>query len=178
MADEIEEYLADLGQRIVSQLTANLDKKGKNASSNLRQSISYKVFREGDLLKFQILAADYWQQVDKGRGKSTKQGGGKPLKQAIYEWIIQKGLPVGELTRAGAAKRFGGRTRLRGLIEQKRRGMAYAIARKIHKKGYKGSGFYSEVVNDNLLKQVESEIALLFRAQVIAQLDDGNNDSA
>jgi hypothetical protein len=177
MADPIDKYLAELGQRLVNELTAKLDQKGKVASGNLRQSIGYKVVRNGDELAFQITADEYYQQVDKGRGKSTKKGD-KPLSAIIYEWIIRKGIPVGELTRAGAAKKFGGRKRLRSLIENRRRGMAFAIARKIHKRGYKGSNFWSEVVNEELLTQVEKEIALLFRVQIQATLTDGNNNTS
>lgn len=176
MADPIEKYLARLGQRVVNELTAKLDQKGKVASGNLRQSIGFKVVRRGDELAFQITADEYYQQVDKGRNPSKKKGD-RPLHNIIYEWIIRKGLPVGELTRAGAAKKFGGRKRLRSIIEQRRRGMAFAIARKIHKRGYKGSNFWSEVVNEELLAQVEKEIALMFRVQIQASLTDGNNNT-
>ena len=172
----IYQTLEDFGNKVQSDLRKSLVDKRSNASKNLSQSIAFNVkFKSDTEIQFKLELDRYYEAVDKGRGKATKKGV-IPLKESIYQWIIQKGIPVtsnrGNLTAKGAGKKLGvGQPKLRSMIETQRRNMAYLIARKINRFGTKGNNFYSAVVNDSLFDDLQIDLSDSFKRDVIIDIN-------
>lgn len=168
----IYKTLEDFGNKVQSDLRKSLVAKNSNASKNLSQSIAFNVkFKSDTEIQFKLELDRYYEWVDKGRGKATKKGA-IPLKEAIYQWIIQKGLPVGKLTDKGAGKKLKvGQPKLRSMIETQRRSMAYMIARKINRFGTKGNNFYSAVVNEDLFDDLREDLSGSFKRDVLIDIN-------
>lgn len=168
----IYKTLEDFGNKVQSDLRKSLVAKNSNASKNLSQSIAFNVkFKSDTEIQFKLELDRYYEWVDKGRGKATKKGA-IPLKEAIYQWIIQKGLPVGKLTDKGAGKKLGiAKPKLRSMIETQRRSMAYMIARKINRFGTKGNNFYSAVVNEDLFDDLREDLSGSFKRDVLIDIN-------
>jgi len=172
----IYQALQDFGNKVQSDLRKSLVNKKSNASKNLSQSIAFNVkFKSDTEIQFKLELDRYYEAVDKGRGKATKKGA-IPLKESIYQWIIQKGIPVtsnrGNLTAKGAGKKLGvGQPKLRSMIETQRRNMAYLIARKINRFGTKGNNFYSAVVNDSLFDDLRIDLSDSFKKDVLIDIN-------
>jgi len=172
----IYQTLEDFGNKVQSDLRKSLVSKKANASKNLSQSIAFNVkFKSDTEIQFKLELDRYYEAVDKGRGKATKKGA-IPLKESIYQWIIQKGIPVtsnrGNLTAKGAGKKLGvGQPKLRSMIETQRRNMAYLIARKINRFGTRGNNFYSAVVNDSLFDDLQIDLSDSFKKDVLIDIN-------
>ena len=173
----IYQTLEDFGNKVQRDLRKSLVDKRSNASKNLSQSIAFNVkFKSDTEIQFKLELDRYYEAVDKGRGKATKKGA-IPLKESIYQWIIQKGLAVStpkgiNLTAKGAGKSLGvAKPKLRSMIETQRRNMAYLIARKINRFGTKGNNFYSAVVNDSLFDDLRIDLSDSFKRDVIIDIN-------
>ena len=173
----IYQALQDFGNKVQSDLRKSLVDKKSNASKNLSQSIAFNVkFKSDTEIQFKLELDRYYEAVDKGRGKAKKSSV-IPLREAIYQWIIQKGLAVTNskkesLTAKGAGKKLGvGQPKLRSMIETNRRTMAYFIARKINRFGTKGNNFYSAVVNDSLFDDLQIDLSDSFKKDVLIDIN-------
>jgi len=172
----IYQTLEDFGNKVQGDLRKSLVDKKSNASKNLSQSIAFNVkFKSDNEIQFKLELDRYYEAVDKGRGKATKKSA-IPLKESIYQWIIQKGIPVtsnrGNLTAKGAGKKLGvGQPKLRSMIETQRRNMAYLIARKINRFGTRGNNFYSAVVNDSLFDDLRIDLSDSFKKDVLIDIN-------
>ena len=172
----IYQTLQDFGNKVQSDLRKSLVDKKSNASKNLSQSIAFNVkFKSDTEIQFKLELDRYYEAVDKGRGKATKKSA-IPLKEAIYQWIIQKGIPIssnrGNLTAKGAGKKLGvGQQTLRYMIKTQRMNMAYLIARKINRFGTKGNNFYSAVVNDSLFDDLQIDLSDSFKKDVLIDIN-------
>lgn len=172
----IYQTLEDFGNKVQGDLRKSLVDKKSNASKNLSQSIAFNVkFKSDTEIQFKLELDRYYEAVDKGRGKATKKSA-IPLKESIYQWIIQKGIPVtsnrGNLTAKGAGKKLGvGQPKLRSMIETQRRNMAYLIARKINRFGTRGNNFYSAVVNESLFDDLQIDLSDSFKKDVLIEIN-------
>jgi len=178
----IYQTLQDFGNKVQSDLRKSLVDKKSNASKNLSQSIAFNVkFKSDTEIQFKLELDRYYGAVDKGRSKAKKEGL-VPLRVAIYQWIIQKGIAVTsrnddaskriDLTKKGVGKTLGvGRPKLRKMIESQRKTMAYFIAIKINKFGTKGNNFYSEVVNESLFDDLREQLSDSFKKDVLIDIN-------
>jgi hypothetical protein len=172
----IYQTLQDFGNKVQGDLRKSLVDKKSNASKNLSQSIAFNVkFKSDTEIQFKLELDRYYEAVDKGRGKATKKSA-IPLKEAIYQWIIQKGIPIssnrGNLTAKGAGKKLGvGQQTLRYMIKTQRMNMAYLIARKINRFGTRGNNFYSAVVNDSLFDDLRIDLSDSFKKDVLIDIN-------
>lgn len=166
----ISELLYDFGEETIRLLTDSIEKEKAVASRNLRQSITYDVKILGSEFTFILSMADYWRWVDEGRGPSRAKGRmGKSLQDAIYEWIPKKGFAL----RAKAkklSKKIRKKKTISQIIDRERKSLAFLIARKIHKKGFKGRKFYSKIVNDKYILNFQSKLREALRRDVEIQL--------
>lgn len=131
----VGEVLGKFGQQLQGDLKNSLDSKGKNATSELFQSITFNVEVFANTFEFSLSMAKYWSFVDEGR-KAGKQ----PPLEDIKKWVRVKSV-------------FG------GLPTENQDGVAFAIARKIGKFGVKPSNFFSDVINDGRLEKLEQDLA-------------------
>lgn len=116
-----------------------------NASGNLNDSIALpKIQLLGQVYSMQVTMADYWKQVDEGRGPTTSGGAGV-LRGRIKQWLSYQSVQAKlgtprDNTGARTAKKSTGE----GWSEAKIESLSYAITKSIHKKGYDPKPFLSE----------------------------------
>lgn len=76
------------GDDVIKSMRDILIQNGKNASSNLSNSLRYVITYNGEDLDIEFEMADYGLFVDKGRAP-----GKQPPIQAITPWLQLKGIP-------------------------------------------------------------------------------------
>lgn len=175
MATEFElvvKVLEDFGIDTVARLRASIDAKKVSASGNMRQSLDYKVLKSQDFTKFTLDfgKATYATQIDKGRGPTKRGGNGAVYRNitGLQGWISRKGIAppmtvtYKKRTKEGikiVAKTFKD-------IKEANENLAFMIARKIHRKGFKATHFYSEVVTPQLLDKLKTDIRDAFKKDI------------
>ena len=144
--------LEEFGSKFIDKVRKNIEDDKLNASGFLKSKIDYETSALGsDLLKFKILAPDYWEYANYGRGR-----GGMPPIQNIMDWIAHKGINVNN-----------GKSRSSKSTLDKARSMAFAISKNIANKGtikrfgYKGSQFLSDELNEDTLRDLGTRLAEL-----------------
>ena len=146
MIAQVIQILTNQGQSFVEQIKANTPKvTGKTA-----QSVGYEVRATRDEITLTITAKPFFRVVETGRGPTRENyvKGEKSLVEAIKEWLSALG---------------------------KEQGMAYAIAKSIHKKGtklYQQGGrkdVFSNVLTDRAIAKMEKNA---FDALADFYLDD------
>jgi hypothetical protein len=156
---DIDKILTDYGIKLTEQLVTDIKQKqvtkygSVNASGKLANSIKFKVANS----VLTITGEQYIGALQFGR-KPTERKGDKPLKEIIYQWIEDK---------PSAQMRFG----WSGLKEYQKKGLAYVIARKIHKEGttiYQqgGTDLVSSIFNEALQRSIEKEFADLLITEI------------
>ncbi len=173
--------LEDFGEKLVNDLRAAL--KAKNVGyggqdSKLAAKINYKVKQTTRGITFKLHMPDYWEFVDSGRdpGPVSKKG----IKK-IGEWARAKGI-VGKYQdkelqerierqnqskqKAKSFSKQGKRDRavrkwktLKKMpFNRAKKQLAFAIASKIHKKGYEGNNFLTDTINDGRLDTLATDL--------------------
>jgi hypothetical protein len=177
----IETILEDFGEKLVNDLRAAL--KAKNVGyggqdSKLAAKINYKVKQTTRGITFKLHMPDYWEFVDSGRdpGPVSKKG----IKK-IGEWARAKGI-VGKYQEdelyERQKKQIASKQRARNYSKESKREraerkwktlkkmpfnrakkqLAFAIASKIHKKGYEGNNFLTDTINDGRLDTLATDL--------------------
>ena len=130
-----EELLNKEGSQLVSKIQSNIQSAGKNATGKTARSLKTTVIDNDKVTKLTIDAAPWFFTLETGR-----KAGKRPPIAPIMEWIQAKGIQGGK-------------------------GLAYAIAVNIGKKGTKlfqtggRKDIFSNVINDNTVKRIEDKIA-------------------
>lgn len=165
----VERIFENFGVQLKKDLQKSFEDKQKvksakhgtpfNENSNLQNSIKYYVKETSSAIEFQLLMADYWPYVDKGRraGPVSQEGVRK-----IENWIKIKGI---DPRKGNKAINF----------QSAVKSMAFAVARKISRKGYQGTGFYSKIINDGRLEDLKAELKAEVKKEVVISFKDGNN---
>ncbi len=161
----IPALLADAGKKIADGLVKNLRKH--TASGSLEESIDPKIHDLGnDTWKLTLSLNSYWKYLDKGvkGSKSTYPSAAQspyryttkpPPYSAINNFLKQKSIE-------GVVK--GGKK------NSTHSSKAYFIRKKIFEKGLKGTGFYSKVVNAEMLAVLDTELTKLMRKKIIVEI--------
>ena len=138
----LQQIIAEWSNKAVNLMRKELDNKNANASSSLKQSIQPgEITQTPTSLLITFLMEDYWEQVEFGR-KPTKSGhkeGTPYLWQSIKEWMAFKGIKPNK-----------------GVSYDS---LARAIARKIHRRGYKGKHFIEDSFTESLQQELANELA-------------------
>lgn len=142
----ISQILEDFGNEVLGKMKNNLERDRAIATGSLYQKMDFSATIMGSTFLFVLdMGVDYWKAVDEGRGATKKAGG--DLFGAILKWVNVKAT-------------FGGFQNVQNISDKAvQRGLAYVIARKIHKKGTKGNNFYSSVVTDQRLDKLKKDLA-------------------
>lgn len=171
--ESIENILDSYGEAVVRQLVSNL-KTTNRASGNLRESIRFKIFTFGTVTTFELYLDDYYKFVDEGRkptiGGGSWKGWSQPsLRKSILKWLSYKNIQ-GKVNN-------GKKIKMSNI--QAQRTAAFLIARKIHRYGYKGSGFFTKVfesggVGDS--KLLEQQISEALGISVRVEIEEVRNE--
>lgn len=82
------ELMNKYGKEVVAEMLTRLNSYGKKATGNLAKSLTYSVEVNSETYSLNIVAAEYWKYVDKGR----KPGKFVPV-DALKKWAKVKGIP-------------------------------------------------------------------------------------
>lgn len=147
-------------QDIISDLRDSLDKWNADASGNLKQSIApTKVSVKGDEVNIAIEAPFYWKFVNYGVngslinrgapnwGRQDNTGGWEEYARKIDEWIRNRGITLAP--QFSSYKSFN-----------------YVIRKSNKEKGKEPRPFFSEVVNDALIRELEEPISELMKRAI------------
>tara|TARA_R110000803_G_scaffold114255_1_gene182709 strand:+ start:70 stop:588 length:519 start_codon:yes stop_codon:yes gene_type:complete len=158
----ISQVLEDFGNEVLDKLKSNLERDRAIASGALYQKMDFSAKIMGSTFEFVLdMGVDYWKAVDEGRGATKKAGG--DLYGAILKWVNIKAT-------------FGGFQSVQNISDkQVQRGLAYVIARKIHKKGTKGNMFYSSVVTEQRLDKLKKDLSTAVSGDIQAVITDSFN---
>jgi hypothetical protein len=161
----LDEWGKDLVPDLQDSHSKNQRKKAQkhgtiyNEGSTLNNTIRFQFKEVGDAIEFQLIMADYWVYVNKGRGSGPVSEEGK---RKIENWIRVKGIDP----RKGNKKLN---------YQSAVKSMAFAVARKISRKGFQGTGFYTSVIKDGRIEELKLLLKEEFKKEVIISFKDGNN---
>ena len=151
MAKDLTVLIADVVERwaqsLVDELHESIRTKDLFASGVLDQSIQPNVEVADTKVLFQLIMADYYEYVDKGR-----KPGKRPPTKPIFEWI--KNSHKGQ----GILRPFMAQNKIKDSIKGTQ-SLAYLISRNIGLKGTKPTNFYSDVVTQEKFDQLNEMIA-------------------
>ena len=91
----LEALLNEYGKQITAEYKAQLDAEGKNATSQLRDTLGYFVTHSGSVYTLRLLLQDYWKWIEYGTRTAVGHARGKfpPLKPFV-EWVQAKAIPL------------------------------------------------------------------------------------
>lgn len=145
-----------------------------NGNSRLWGTIKAKRVVKGEDVAYQLVMEDYYYWVDEGRnpGPVSKKAG-------IESWIKRKGLnPVKVISEMREEAREGKKKRVEKLkkptFEKATKQLGYLVRRKVGAKGYLANKFYSSVIRDGRLEQLNidyknatgKDLVLVFKEEI------------
>lgn len=148
---------------IVDDLRTSLDKHDADASGNLKQSIvPTKTKVKGSEVSIEIEAPFYWKFVNFGvngslinRGAPNwgkqSSGGWQEFEREIGEWIRNRGITLSEQFTSYKS-------------------LNYVIRKSIKEKGKAPRPFFSDVVNDTLIRELEEPISELMKRAITIKI--------
>lgn len=157
----VEALLNTYGKQLVTALEKALPRTA-DATGELRNSIHFVITRFGITYRFELRLADYYKWVDEGR-KAGKQ----PPIADILKWIKDKRFVMnkGKLqtkTKGSKLKNISDDLKLSNQL-------AFLIARKIGRRGTKGTNFYSSTV-PAWVEELKKEIPKALKRDVLVEL--------
>jgi hypothetical protein len=127
----VQDVLDKYGEKLVIRIRKKLVENKKFATGNLVNSIDYKYSMTNNQYRIQITGLPYLINVDRGRRAGAKP----PPVKAIEAWIIVKRIRVTPKMKPTSV--LSQQQNKKVALESARRGMAYAIAKNISKRGIK-----------------------------------------
>ena len=140
-------FLEDKRKGIITDAKNNLKSGGAIATGKLLNSLKGEEKIFPGMIQMEINGEHYWYWRDKGRGPTKAGSSGRPLRELLIPWIKAKGIVPRDLVTGE-------------LISIK--GLAYIIAKKIHREGYSGNSFFMNALEKNinrLAEDIEQEVA-------------------
>ena len=134
-----EQYLRDelnkFAKYVIQQSRSNLSKGKKNVSKELYNSLGYEISQSGSTMSLGFDMVDYGKFQDRGVSGTEKKyntpykyTNKMPPAKAFDKWTVRKGI---------APRGKGGKF-------EKRKGLNFAIAKSIYKKGIRPSMFFTK----------------------------------
>ena len=136
LADKyLKDELNKFAKYVIQQSRSNLSKGKKNVSKELYNSLGYEISQSGSTISLGFDMVDYGKFQDRGVSGTEKKyntpykyTNKMPPAKAFDKWTIRKGI---------APRGKGGKF-------EKRKGLNYAIAKSIYKKGIRPSMFFTK----------------------------------
>ena len=171
----VSDFLMEWAQGVTDQIRQNLvDKDQWFDQSTLAQSIVALPVEQvsgGYLIKIEM--NDYGKFVDEGRGRGSV---GREGMLRLQEWVSRRGIPTPLRIKVAVKTKRGIKMYNRNFKNtiESRNAIAWGAAMNIKKRGYvsKGKGFYSEIVNDDLLNELSASLGSkygeMFEAEIVS----------
>jgi hypothetical protein len=182
--DKIVKILENFGANLVQDLQASLRRKGVTyggGDSRLSNNIKFKIIKGEDKISVQLLMPDYGFVLDKGRGE-TKSGGKGETKTKISEWVkrrnmvkkFQQSTLKARVDKQNESKRRNPNRKYKTLkqvsFEKAAQQLGYLVSRKIHKQGYKGNHFYTDVINRIETGELSKQVSEIIKQDIIIEI--------
>lgn len=184
----VAKILEQFGEDLVNDLKQSIIAKGHGSSTNnasdqssLIGSVKYKIFGRDTNVTFSLSMADHYKYIDQGTKKAGKKGGGgKKMVSSLEDWIqgksqLREVVKKNQLFYKDENGKF--KPRKNKLKYSKAlSSFAYAVKKSIHKRGiikrfgYRGSLFYSSVINDGRVEKLKKDISLVLKRSVEVEL--------
>lgn len=177
-------------QKYIKIWQDNLVKHNHMASNNLWQSLmsekgqyGFRTESKGGKIRIYLSLPEYYEYTDVGRGATEKGGTGQLRKNlmGLKGWISQKGLiGGGGMTVKQKVKLKNGTIKeyTRKLTAvQANKALAFLISRKIHKKGFKGTKWFSSDVDkfmDEIIDTLQLQTGKVFELVINKVVEDTN----
>lgn len=166
IADEIIKVLDEFGEKTKNDLIASIDSK-TTVKTRLGASIKFEYMNLSGGLRFVLRLNDYYEIVDKGRGTGnvSKEGSDSIMKWAQTRGIVEK-LRVKDL-QTRLAKQSNNKTKRPKKALKKKdfqkfsKGIAYVIARNIERRGYEGNNWFTDIVEDGRIEELQNKLTEL-----------------
>lgn len=184
----VKEILEQFGETLVNDLRESIIAKGHGSSTNnasdqssLIGSVKYKIFGRDTQVTFSLSMADYYKYIDEGTKKAGKKGGGgKKMLASLESWIqgksqLREVVKKNQLFYKDEKGKFKERKE-KLKYSKSLSSFAYAVKRSIHKRGiikrfgYRGSSFYSSVINDGRVDRLKKDISSVLKRSVKVEL--------
>lgn len=188
--NEIDKLLSEFGLSMVNDTRSNLQKKlderaakhnGKSVKSRLWASVSNNVSYSNEGVKLVIRMNDYWDVVDGGRKASSVSEDGQAK---IAEWSATRGLAekirISDLEKRKEKQKLSKRKeKLKVLkkmpFDRAKKAAGFLVARSLKNKTIEPTNFFSEVVNDGRVKELESKLKELIKTDFKIFVTNGIN---
>ena len=177
---KIDEILVEFGMKLEQDLQDSLaSKMGSGYNARLSSKIkSLPIRHVGDLTEYILQMPLYGKALDGGR-LPTKEKTDGTMRGKVADWIKRRAL-VGKYINDNLQQRLDKQAKnktnrpkkpLKKLAFEKAvKQLSFLIARKIHKKGYKGNQFFSEVINDGRLEKLERDLMEAAQNEVLIEI--------
>lgn len=177
---KIDEILVEFGMKLEQDLQDSLaSKMGGGYNARLSSKIkSLPIRHVGDLTEYILQMPLYGKALDGGR-LPTKEKTDGTMRGKVEDWIKRRAL-VGKYINDNLQQRLDKQAKnktnrpkkpLKKLAFEKAvKQLSFLIARKIHKKGYKGNQFFSEVINDGRLEKLEKDLIEAAQNEVVIEI--------
>lgn len=177
---KIDEILVEFGMKLEQDLQDSLaSKMGGSYNARLSGKIkSLPIRHMGDLTEYILQMPLYGKALDKGRGPTKEKTDGT-MRGKIEDWVKRRAL-VGKYITDNLQQRLDKQAKnktnrpkkplKRLAFEKSVKQLSFLIARKIHKKGYKGNQFFSEVINDGRLEKLERDLLEATQNEVLIEI--------
>jgi len=175
-------------QKYIKIWQDNLAKKNHIGTGNLFQSLAsdkgqygFRTEAKGGKIRIYLSLPEYYEYTDVGRGETEKGGTGQLRKNlmGLKGWISQKGLKLNTLVTQKRKLKDGTIKQYTYKISkaQANKNAAFAIARKIHKKGFKGTKWFSSDVDkfmDEIIDTLQLQTGKVFELVINKVVEDTN----
>lgn len=161
---DLRQILVTEFEKIRADIIVKYKSKNMQASGRFERELEVEYEKANNYQGVVLWGSSYTDQLEYGRRPSQKM----PPLQAIFDWIVSKRIMANE------AKSY------------KIKGLAFAIARKIQREGWKreshgGVGLISEVITDKRISEIIDKVGAgllpIFEATILTMLKDLENDN-
>jgi len=171
--DQIIDTLEFFGKDLAADTMTSLKAKGHApmGQSGLAGSVRYKVSIRGNSIEMTLSMDDYWKYIDKGTRAAKRKGTAadrQRMVNSLENWISTHN--INPLAIYKSKLKNPNKSKVK--FADAKKSLAWAIKKSIHKKGiikrfgYKGSGFFTDLLQDGRVSQLEEQLTLLLGESV------------
>jgi hypothetical protein len=173
--NSINDVLFKYKDSLTKDLIKSLEDVDRVSTGALSQSIRVDIDEEGGKMSFTMYMDDYWKFVDQGvNGTKNRQGSDFSFKKknisedATLDFIKHRGIGLGDLaTHYTNSKNIRVRRKTVLAADKARKSLAWLIGRSISQKGIKPTHFFTDVVNDELKKELTKDISFALGRDIL-----------
>lgn len=179
--EEVDKILNEFGEKLKDDLQQSLRDKGVKqggGDSRLSANIKFDIKPISGGISFKLTMPEYGEFVDKGRSAAPVSEEGQAN---IAKWGRSRGY-VGDFAektlQARLKKQSENKTNRRKKalkkpsFDKQVKAFVYVVSRKLKRFGYRGNGFYSEIINDGRLDKLKNDLMKVLKSDMQIEIID------